>query len=398
MSAEARAALAFDCPPLREDAAPVVAFIRHIAPSQAGGRLAQVYREVRSEVPRVPNFLQAFSLRPETMEGVYRHWIALMWSRRVPRQLKEIIAVSVSVAARCGYCADAHSIYLLASGMDGEKARDLKARLADADGLTTVERDTIRVAVRLTTDPRSIKTADRAALVAAWPNVEERVEVVAVIAAFNSVTRIANALGVDSEIPAPLRRFEAGRRGAIGLLARLASISIDTNEKSLPGEPPDADRAALHDLFLNQIGFATLPPGFELLEACPEVFDAQLRVIRTAAAVMPRDRWVRIGLVVGRLTGCEYFASNGGQWLTARGEDPAIAVAAAEGSPTSLPDVEQACVRFARDLTLHSHTITAARIQELRRAGLSDGAILDLAYVAAVFNGVVRLVKGLAPN
>lgn len=374
-----------------------MAFLRQIPPSQAGGRLAQVYREVRTEVPRVPNFLQAFSLRPETMEGAYRHWIALMWSPRVPRQLKEMIAVCVSVAARCDYCADAHTIYLLATGFDGDRARDLKARLADADGLSVGERDTIRAAVRLTTDPRSVRQADRAVLVAAWPNPEERLEVVAVIAAFNSVTRLANALGVDSEIPAPLRRFEAGRRGAIGLLARLAAFSIDMGEKSLPAESPEVDRAALRELFLHQFGFGGLPPGFELLEACPEIFDAQLRVIRTAAAVMPRDRWVRIGLVVGRLTGCEYFATNCAEWLRVRGEDPAVAVAAAEGSPTSLPEVEQACVRFARDLTLHSHTIGEARIQELRRAGLSDGAILDLAYVAAVFNGLVRLVTGLAP-
>ena len=376
----------------------VMAYIRHIAPSQAGGRLAQVYREVRSEVPRVPNLMQVFSLRPETMEGVYRHWIAMMWSPRVPRQLKEMIAVCVSVSARCSYCADAHMIYLLASGMDGDKARDVRARLAEADGLSAAEREAIRAAVRLTSDPRSMKDAQRAELMAAWPNLEERIELVAVIAAFNSVTRLANALGVDSEIPAPLRRFEAGKRGAIGLLARLAAFSMNMDEKSLPGQPPEVDRAAMRELFLHQIGFSSLPPGFDLLETCPEVFDVQLRALRTAAAVMPRDRWIRIGLVVSRLTGCDYFSANCGEWLKQRGENPADVIAAAEGSATSLPDVEHACVRFARDMTLHSHTITEERIHELRRCGLSDGAILDLAYVTAVFNGLVRLVLGLGPT
>ncbi len=374
-----------------------MAYIRHIAPSQAGGRLAQVYREVRTEVPRVPNLLQVFSLRPETMEGVYRHWIALMWSRRVSRQLKETLAVCVSVAARCDYCADAHMIYLLASGMDGERARDLRVKLAEADALSATEREAVLAAIRLTSDPRSMKDAQRAALVAAWPNLEERIEIVAVIASFNSVTRMANALGVDSEIPAPLRRFEAGKRGAIGLLARLAAFSMDMEEKSLPGQPPEVDRAALRELFLHQIGFASLPPGFELLEACPEIFDAQLRVIRTAAAVMPRERWIRIGLVVARLAGCDYFSTSCSEWLRQRAENPADVIAAAEGSPSSLPDLEHACVRFARDFTLHSHTITLARIHELRRAGLSDGAVLDLAYVTAVFNGLARLVLGLAP-
>jgi uncharacterized peroxidase-related enzyme len=374
-----------------------MSYIRHIAPSQAGGRLAQVYREVRTEVPRVPNLLQVFSLRPETMEGVYRHWVALMWSRRVSRQLKEMLAVCVAVSARCDYCADAHMIYLLASGVDGDRARDLRAKLADAEGLEPREREAIRAALRLTNDPRSMKNAHREALVAAWPNLEERIEIVAVIASFNSVTRLANALGVDSEIPAPLRRFEAGKRGAIGLLARLATFSMDMGEKSIPGESPEVDRAALRELFLHQIGFASLPPGFDLLEACPEIFDAQLRVIRTAAAVMPRDRWIRVGLVVARLAGCEYFADSCGDWLKQRGENPSDVIAASEGSPSNLPDVEHACVRFARDFTLHSHTINEARIHELRRAGLSDGAVLDLAYVTAVFNGLVRLVLGLAP-
>lgn len=374
-----------------------MAYIRSIAPSQAGGRLAQVYREVRSEVPRVPNLLQAFSLRPETLEGVYRHWIALMWSPRTTRQLKEMLAVSVATAARCDYCADAHMIYLLASGMDGDRARELKASLADASGLSAAEQAAVAAAVRLTVDPRGMKAPQRAALGEAWPELEERVEVVAVIAAFNSVTRLANALGVDSEIPAPLRRFEAGKRGAIGLLARLAAFSMDMDEKSLPGASPEADRAALRELFLHQFGFSALPPGFELLESCPEVFDAQLRVLRTAAAVMPRDRWIRIGLVVSRLTGCEYFATQCASWLSQRGESAADVIAAAEGSPSSLPDVEYACIRFVRDFTLHSHTINDARIEELRRCGLSDGAILDLAYVAAVFNGLVRLVLGLAP-
>lgn len=380
---------------------PAMAYIRHIAPSQAGGRLAQVYKEVRSEVPRVPNLMQVFSLRPETMEGVYRHWIALMWSPRVPRQLKEMIAVCVSETARCPYCSDSHMIYLLASGMDGDKAREVCSRQAAAEGLTPAERDAVDLAVRLTNDPRGVasrRVRGFAELAETWPDPAERVEVIAVIGAFNSVTRMANALGVDSEIPAPLRRFAAGKRGAIGLLARLATFSMDMDEKSLPGQPPEVDRAALRELFLHQIGFEAPPPGFDLLETCPEVFDAQLRIIRTAAAVMPRDRWIRIGLVVSRLTGCDYFSTSCSDWLQQRGEDPAVAIAAAEGSPTSLPDVEDACVRFARDMTLHSHTVTEERIHELRRCGLSDGAILDLTFVTAVFNGLVRLVLALQPH
>jgi len=62
-----------------------------------------------------------------------------------------------------------------------------------------------------------------------------------------------------------------------------------------------------------------------------------------------------------------------------------------------LPEVEDACLRFTRDITLHSHAIGEDRIRELRRLGLSDGAILDLAYVGGVLNGVVQLVRVLTP-
>lgn len=374
-----------------------VAYIRHIAPAQAGGRLAQVYREIRGEVPRVPNLMQVFSLRPETMEGVYRLWLAIMWSGRTPRQLKELLAVVVAKASRCDYCAEAHMIYLLASGMESDKAWDADSNLGEAAGLSAAEREAVRFAVRITAEPRAVRAADRARLAEIWPSVEERVEIVATIAAFSSVTRVANALGVVSEIPSALRRFESGRRGVIALLARISAISLDLDEKPVFGDPPERNREALRLLFLDQLGFSSLPPGFELLEACPELFDGQLRTVKKSVAVMPRDRWMRIGLVVGRLTGCDFFATNCADWLTQRGESADDLIAAGEGSPSSLPDGEHACLRFARDFTLHSHTIGEDRIVELRRLGLSDGAILDLAYVTGTFNGMVCLVLGLAP-
>jgi len=378
-------------------AAVFVAYIRHIPPAQAGGRLAQVYREIRAEVPRVPNLMQVFSLRPETMEGVYHLWLSMMWSGRTPRDLKELLAVVVARAARCEYCSEAHLIYLMAAGMDADKAWDAFARLGDATDLSPEEREAVRFAVRLTAERRAMRGADRARLAESWPSVEQRVEIVAVIAAFNSVARIANALGVVSEIPSALRRFESGRRGVIALLSRISAISLDLGEKPVIADLPEQNRAALRLLFLDQLGFSSLPPGYELLEACPEVFDGQLRVIKKSVAVMPRDRWMRIGLVVGRLTGCDFFAANCADWLKQRGESADDVIAAGEGSPSSLPDCEHACLRFARDFTLHSHTITEDRIVELRHLGLSDGAILDLAYVTGTFNAMVCLVLGLAP-
>ena len=213
----------------------------------------------------------------------------------------------------------------------------------------------------------------------------------------NTLRKMANALGVNLEIPAPLRKFESSRRGAISLLSRLTSLSLDLSEKSIVGRMPEENRGALERLFKDDLGFDTVPPGFALLEGCPELFDGQIRSIETAVAVLPRDRWMSIGLVVGRLTGCDYFAVNCAAWLAQRGVDSNEVIAASEGAASALSVAEERCLRFTRDLTLHSHTIGEDRIRALREVGFSDGAILDLAYAAGIFNGVARLTAALEP-
>jgi uncharacterized peroxidase-related enzyme len=375
----------------------LMAYIRHIPPSQACGRLAHVYREIRTDVPRVPNLMQVFSLRPETMESIYRTWLASMWNGRLPRQTKELMAVVVSKAANCDYCTDTHMVFLQAAGMDRATAFEIESRLSEASSLADRDRAAVALATRLTVAPREVGAKQLRELAALWPDREELVELISVIGAFNAITRIANALGVAQEIPTAIRRFESGRRGAISLLSRLTALSLNLSERPMRARTPEENHAALETLFYGQLGFDSLPPGFRLLETCPEFFEGQLRTMERAVAVLPRDRWMRVALVVARLTGCEYFGSNCAAWLEHRGIEPADVIAASEGAASGSPDAEDACIRFTRDVTLHSHTISEERVNELRNFGLSDGAILDLAYVAGVLNGMVRLVSALGP-
>ena len=374
-----------------------MAYIRHIAPSEACGRLAQVYRDIRGEIPRVPNLMQVFSLRPETMESVHHHWLSAMWVGRVPRQTKELIAVVVSKAAKSPYCTDAHLVYLQAAGMDRAKAYDVESRLNEAAALTDAERAAITFATRVTLDPRGFKAADRQRLESVWKDEDERVELISVICSFNAIARIANALGVAREIPGAVARFETSRRGALSLLARLTRLSLDMSERPVHGRAPEENRAAALDLFTRELGFPSLPPGYAELERCPEMFDGQVATMQRTVSVVPRERWMRVGLVVARLTGSKYFSSHCAAWLEQRGISPATVIAGSEGAEDGPEDTEDACLRFTRDLTLHSHKISERRIDELRQAGLSDGAILDVAYVAGVMNGMVRLATALEP-
>ncbi len=372
-----------------------MAYIRHISPSQAGGRLAHIYEEIRSEVPRVPNLMQVFSLRPETMAWVYRSWLTSMWNGGLGRTEKEVLAVAVSKAAHCNYCVDAHMVFLQAAGMNRAKAFEVEHMLEDCESLEPALRVAVRFATKVTNDPRGLNDADREELARHWPEPGQLAEVCSVISAFNCITRVANALGVDAEIPRSLRRFDVGRRGAITLLSRLTALSVDLGEKSIPSETPEENQRALEFLFVRQLGFPTSPPGFDRLREFPDHFNSQLRLIEKAFVVVPRDRLMRIGLVVGRLTGCGYFAKHCAGWLTRRAVDVSDVVSASEGGASSLPETEASCLRFARDLTLYSHKIGEEQIEALRAAGLSDGAILDLAFVAGMFNGMTRFVLSL---
>ncbi len=367
-----------------------MAYIRHIPPSQAGGRLAHVYSVIRKEVPRVPNLMQVFSLRPETMEWLYRSWISCMWNGSIRRADKELLAVVVSKAARSEYCADAHMVFMQAAGVDRNRAFELEERLGDCDSLDPAMRVAARFASKITKNPRSVTNADRAELARAWPEPGDLAQICAVIGSFNCIARVANALGVHPEIPVGLRGFELGRRSAIALLSRLTLMSVDFGEKPVSADTPEENHRALEHLFVAQLGFPDTPPQFRLLKETPDIANGHLRLIEKSFVVVPRDRWMRIGLVVGRLAGCEYFAANCAAWLAERRVEAADVIAASEGVQTSLPEAEGCCLRFARDLTLYSHKIGKDRIQELRAVGLSDGAILDLAFVAGVFNAMTR--------
>src|SRR5688572_5386048 len=137
-----------------------MAYIRYIPPSRAAGRLAQVYREVRTEVPRVPNLIQLFSLRPETMECIYRSWLAIMWNGRLGRPLKELVAVVVSKVTKCDYCVDAHLVFLLATGFDRARAYEVESKLHKAEWLSDRERAALQLAERLAADASSVGPVD----------------------------------------------------------------------------------------------------------------------------------------------------------------------------------------------------------------------------------------------
>jgi uncharacterized peroxidase-related enzyme len=104
-----------------------------------------------------------------------------------------------------------------------------------------------------------------------------------------------------------------------------------------------------------------------------------------------------VGVVVSRLNGCDYCVRHhlaGLKRLVPEDRHRALDHLAT-GRVVDLPDREAALVAYATKLTANPHDMDHLDVERLRKVGLDDRAILDLAQVIGYFNYVNRIVRGL---
>jgi len=85
-------------------------YIRTIPPSDAEGVVREMYQETHARFGFVPNWAQAFSLRPGVRDG----WIALLKSvqSNLPVRTYELATLAAARALRSTYCSLAHGSVL----------------------------------------------------------------------------------------------------------------------------------------------------------------------------------------------------------------------------------------------------------------------------------------------
>jgi len=93
-----------------------MAFIRTIRPSEAEGPVREMYEQARGRFGYVPNWAQAFSLRP----GVQAGWTALLRSiqSNLPVRSYELATLAAARALRSSYCSLAHGSVLANKVLD----------------------------------------------------------------------------------------------------------------------------------------------------------------------------------------------------------------------------------------------------------------------------------------
>lgn len=99
-----------------------------VSDEQATGKVKDVFEEIRGQFGRVPNFFRAqAAVDPDWLELNWSRWKVIMGRQRsLDSKTKELIAMAVSIAHDCAYCAAAHETTSRAMGAAPEEVGEAK--------------------------------------------------------------------------------------------------------------------------------------------------------------------------------------------------------------------------------------------------------------------------------
>ena len=167
-----------------------MAFVETVPDSGATGEVAALYGESREQNGFVPNFVQAFSLRPD----VLRAWQQLNGSiKGRDARRYELATLAAARRLRSSYCALAHGKVLAEQFLDPELVPGLPAGLDEAD------RAVMELAEQVVDDATSVTQADIDRLRTHGLSDGEIVDVVLAAAARCFFSKTLDALGAEPD-------------------------------------------------------------------------------------------------------------------------------------------------------------------------------------------------------
>ena len=179
-------------------------FIKVIPPEQAEGRLAKIYKQIKSPDGQVDNVLQIHSLRPHTLQGHMAIYKAALHhsGNLLPEWYLEAVGVLVSRLNGCNYCAGHHTQglkrLLKAEGLEFDHYFSALQQEIPTEPFTTAQQLGLTYAQKLTHTPGLIGAADIDALRDVGFDDGEILELNQVAAYFAYANRTVSGLGVDT--------------------------------------------------------------------------------------------------------------------------------------------------------------------------------------------------------
>ncbi len=172
--------------------------MEELEPSEARGKLAEMYADLEKKRGKISNILKVHSLNPDALGEHLDLYMTLMFGRSgLSRLEREAIGVVVSANNDCEYCVTHHA-ESLRFYLGDEDEETLKLLMA-ADGLETLEprlSNIVRHAEKLTTAPGAMTESDLGELRAVGLSDKDILDLTLITGYFNFVTRVAMGLGV----------------------------------------------------------------------------------------------------------------------------------------------------------------------------------------------------------
>ena len=174
-----------------------------IAESEATGRLAELYEEVKkaTELPFVPDMFRLVSTRPDLLQVVLSGYDAIFNKGILPRETRELISAWTSRVNQCPYCVGTHAFFLQVFGGSEELATAIA--VADTPEDLPVDERTralLRLLTKVSTSASMITDEDwQRAHDAGWTT-DELLEGVFCTSLFNFITRMVDTLGLGTSV------------------------------------------------------------------------------------------------------------------------------------------------------------------------------------------------------
>lgn len=196
-------------------------FLATTPPSDATGPVAEMYQTVKGRVGFVPNWVQAFSLRPE----VWRNWDILWASIRtnLPVRTRELATLAAARAIGSSYCSLAHG-RILAEKFFDQAAVAVIATDRDHAPIEPRERALMAFAEQVALAADRISQADVDALRAHGFSDPEIFDVAAVAAGRCFFSKLVDAMGIQPD--AGFRDLDPAMRDALTVGRQIAHTAV----------------------------------------------------------------------------------------------------------------------------------------------------------------------------
>jgi uncharacterized peroxidase-related enzyme len=188
----------------------IMTFIRTVPVEEATGQVKTMYQKARESIGEVPNYIMAFSQRPEVWDAGSRLFDAVRGNMDLRRY--ELITVAVALALESSYCALSHG-KVLSDKFLGPEQTEAFARDFRRTALTPAEKAMAAFAQKIALSARNITQEDVDELRRQGFSDQEIFDIAAAAAARCFMSKLLDATGAQAD--ASYGALEPGLRQAL---------------------------------------------------------------------------------------------------------------------------------------------------------------------------------------